>query len=476
MKKSVVLAWIISSMIALNGSAQGNPGREVDKIFSRYNASTPGVAVIAIKDGKVIFKKGYGSANIEHGIPVTPSTVFQIGSVSKQFTAFAIYLLQKQGKISLEDDIRKYFPELPDYGKTIKIKHLLGHTSGIRDEASCLTLAGWQEEDVVTTEQVLKVIFRQKELNFEPGTAFLYCNTGYTLLAQIIKRVTGKSLREYAQSTIFGPLGMTSTQYLDDYHRIIKNKADSYEKDNGVYERCEIVYSNAGAGNLYSTVEDMAKWVDNFYNPKAGDAQLIAEFNKASLLNNGQPVIFAIFDGIDTAYHAKGQLRRRYGGLDVLSHGGHAAGYRSTMWRFPQKKIAVITLSNDEHNQTLADVEAVFGVFFKEEIKPEPIPQVPPKPVKPPFSSPNTKLPEFNGYYYSEEMATGYSVTVRDGKLVMTHARLPDINLTQIEENKFSGVNTFAFELEFVRDGQEVTAFKISNFGAKNVKFSRINR
>ncbi|HEX2627630.1 MAG TPA: serine hydrolase domain-containing protein, partial [Chitinophagaceae bacterium] len=472
MKKSIVFTWIISSMIAFNGVAQGDLEKKVDKVYARYNSNTPGAAVIVVKEGKVVFKKGYGTANIEHGIPITSSTVFQLASVSKQFTAFSIYLLQKQGKISLEDDIRKYFPEMKDYGKTIKIKYLLAHTSGIRDEAATFALAGWREEDVATTEFILRTTFRQKELNFEPGTAFGYCNTGYTLLAEIIKRVTGKSLREYAQENIFGPLGMNSTQINDDFHRIVKNKADSYEKDNGVYQRCEFVNANQGPSNIYTTVEDLAKWIDNFYNPKSGDAQVIAEFNKASLLDNGQPVVFAIFDGSDTAYHAKGQLRRRYNGMDVFSHGGHSAGYRSTMWRFPQKKHAVITLSNDEHNQTLADVEAIFGIFFPDEMKQGPIPTAS-KPAIPALPAFTNNLAEFNGYYYSDEMETGYTVKMEGGKLIMTHTRVPDITLTQVGENKFTGVNTFAFELEFVRNGKEVIGYKISNFGAKNVKFNK---
>ena len=210
---------------------------QIDKLFSGYNRATPGVAVAVVKDGKIIFKKGYGTANLEYDLPITTKTVFQIASVSKQFTAFSIYLLEKQGKISLEDDVRKYLPEVPDVGKTIKIKHLLAHTSGIKDQTALLTLAGWRMDDVTTTQHILRLISRQKELNFEPGSQYLYSNSGYTLLAETVKRVSGGSFAEFTKKSIFEPLGMTDTQFYDDFERIVKNRADSYELENGTYKK-----------------------------------------------------------------------------------------------------------------------------------------------------------------------------------------------------------------------------------------------
>jgi hypothetical protein len=172
----------------------------VDKIFDKWNSTqTPGVAVSVVKDGEIIFKQGYGMANLEYDIPVTPSTIFHIASVSKQFTVFSILLLEKDGKLSMDDDIRKFIPEVPDFGKTITLRHLATHTSGLRDQWNLLALAGWRLDDVITREQVMKLISAQKELNFDPGEEFLYCNTGFTLLAEVVSRVSGQSFSVFTE-------------------------------------------------------------------------------------------------------------------------------------------------------------------------------------------------------------------------------------------------------------------------------------
>lgn len=217
--------WVIADKVStrtphVTENADAAAGRKVDSMFAAYNSNTPGAAVAIVKDGKVVFMKGYGMANLEYGIPITPQTVFNIASVSKQFTAFAIYLLAGEGSISLEDDVRKYITELPDYHTVIKVKHLLAHTSGLRDQAAIGSLAGGRSGDVVTTGQTLKLIARQRRLNFTPGTAFGYCNTGYTLLAEIIRRVTGKSFAAYTEEKIFRPLGMTNTQFQDNHEKV----------------------------------------------------------------------------------------------------------------------------------------------------------------------------------------------------------------------------------------------------------------
>lgn len=345
---------------------------QIDKLFSGYNRATPGVAVAVVKDGKIIFKKGYGTANLEYDLPITTKTVFQIASVSKQFTAFSIYLLEKQGKISLEDDVRKYLPEVPDVGKTIKIKHLLAHTSGIKDQTALLTLAGWRMDDVTTTQHILRLISRQKELNFEPGSQYLYSNSGYTLLAETVKRVSGGSFAEFTKKSIFEPLGMTDTQFYDDFERIVKNRADSYELENGTYKKKSLSNSANGASNLYTTVEDMTKWILNFENPKVGDAELIKKFNEPSLLDNGERVIWGISDG-EPGYHAKGQIQWNYRGLRLLSHGGHAAAFRSFLGRFPDNHLAVIALSNDEHYQNFNTSIKIAEFYLKDDLKPNPI-------------------------------------------------------------------------------------------------------
>jgi len=474
LKACLLLVFLAFAGNAIYGQTTENAiDKQIDRLFAGYSRATPGVAVAVVRDGKVIFKKGYGAANLEYDLPVTSKTVFLIASVSKQFTAFAIYLLEKQGKISLEDDIRKYLPELPDTGKIIRIKHLLAHTSGIKDQAALLSLAGWRSGDVTTTPDVLRYISRQKELNFEPGSRFLYSNSGYTLAAEIVKRASGESFAGFTKKNIFEPLGMTDTQFYDDYERIVKNRADSYELENGIYKKKSLTDSTDGAGNLYTTVEDMAKWVLNFENPVVGDAELIKRFNEPSLLNNGERVVWGISDG-DTGYHAKGQIHWNYRGLRLLSHGGHAAAFRSFLGRFPDKRLAVIALSNDEHYQNFNTSIKIAEFYLKDDMKPLPVTNTPAVPNNSARKE-NADLKDLEGRFYSDELETVYHARTVNGKLLLSHIRLGDIELTETGKDKFAGRIGFPVELEFVRDANgAVTGFRISNFGAKNVNFNKV--
>ena len=207
---------------------------KLDEIFDEWNrVDAPGVAVSVVRDGKVIYERGLGAANLEYDVPITPSTVFHVASVSKQFTALAVLLLARDGKLSLDDDIRKHLPEVPDFGRTITIRHLLTHTSGLYDQWEALAIGGWRLDDVITTEHVLQLVRHERRLNFEPGTRQLYCNTGFTLAAEIVARVSGRSFREYTQQAIFAPLGMSSTHFHDDHELIVKNRAYSYTSTPG---------------------------------------------------------------------------------------------------------------------------------------------------------------------------------------------------------------------------------------------------
>ncbi len=449
---------------------------KIDALFSKYNPATPGVAVAVVKDGKIIFKKGYGSANLEYDIPITPNTVFHVASVSKQFTAFSIYLLEKQGKISLEDDVRKYIPEVPDFGKPIKIKHLIAHTSGLRDQWAWLTLGGWRMDDVITTEHILKLVSKQKELNFEPGSQFSYSNTGFSLAAEIVARVSGKTFAQFTKENIFEPLKMTNTQFYDDAEKIVKNRAYSYELDNGIYEKRNLNYSNVGPTSLMTTAEDLSKWTLNFEKPVVGDAELIAKFNQPSLLNNGQPAVLNIIDG-ETSYHAKGQFFRNYRGVDLYNHTGHDAGFRAYLVRFPDKRLTIILLSNDEHIEIFKTGLTIAELYLKNDLKEKMVVAATNATTEKDKSieKPKNNLKDFEGEYYNEELTTSYFVKAKDGKLIFSHRKLSDIKLTEIGKDKFSGTISFQVEVEFVRDGNKlVTGFKVSNFGAKNVKFNKL--
>ena len=469
----LLIFFVISHTISL-AQIESKLETQIDSLFAEYSGHTAGVAVAVVQDGKTVFQKGYGLANLEYNLPINTNTPFNVGSVSKQFTAFAIYLLQEEGKISLEDDIRKYVPELPQYNKIIKIKHLLAHTSGLKDQWALLTLAGWRLDDVITENQILKLISRQKKLNFETGTRFMYSNTGYTLLALITERVSGKRFATYCRENIFAPLKMDNTQFYDDYNKLIENRAYSYEKVEGNFDKRKRNYLTVGPTSLFTTVEDLAKWVSNFHTAIVGNPQLIENFNKISYLDDNTPAVWAHTPEQDL-YHAKGQLSYDYKGLKVLSHGGHDAGFRSVLTRFPEKEFAVITLSNNEHYTMVERSYPLAELFLKDELR-ETLKKVIPTTnqnkleEKPYFNQFNT----YEGIYYNEELATQYQVKLKDGHLLIMHPRLDDISLEEIGKNKFEGINSFTFELEFFERNNRIESFYISNFGAKNMQFVKV--
>ena len=474
--KKIPLFLLLLLIASCTAGQTTNPDihNKIDSIFREYDSLKPGVAIAVIKDGKLTFKKGYGLANLEYNIPITPETKFHVASVSKQFTAFSIYLLKKAGKLELEDDVRKYIPELPKYSNGIKIKHLLAHTSGIRDQWALLTLAGWQMEDVITTEQILKLINAQKELNFESGSQYGYSNSGYTLLAEIVSRVSGKSFSDFTRENIFIPLGMTNTLFNNDFHNVIKNNAHSYELVRGQYEERKLNYSTTGATSLVTTIEDLAKWILNFENPVVGDHALIKEYNQISTYDNGKPVVWSARPN-DTTYHAKGQLHWQYNGHNAISHGGHDAGFRAVLTRFVDSRLAIVTLSNNEHFQMLGKVLPIADLYLAKPLSSESTVSAPIVPQQQKNNTFNNRLTDYTGKYYSDELYTTYEIKLINDKLVLTHPRLSDIILTATGEGKFSGRNSFPFELSFNQQSNKVIGFTISNFGVKNLKFLRIN-
>jgi len=310
---------------------------EVDKLFEDWDKpGSPGASLAVAKDGQIIYKKGYGYANLEYDIPIRPSTIFHVASVSKQFTAFAVTMLADQGKLSLDDPIQKHVPEVPDFGKTITLKQLIHHTSGIRDQWELLAMAGWRLDDVITKEHILNMVKHQKDLNFNPGEEHLYSNMGYSLLAVTVERVTGQSFREWTQENMFKPLGMTNTHFHDDHEMIVKNRAYSYSPlDEEGFKKSVLSYANVGATSLFTTVEDLAKWAHNFEDPRVGGKAVIAQMCEVGILNNGKKLEYAF-----------GLVIQDYKGLRTMSHSGGDAGFRSHIVMFPEQKFSVSILSN----------------------------------------------------------------------------------------------------------------------------------
>jgi len=335
----LALMLVLTTIVCKKEEPSGNDllNKKVDKLFTEWNKpDSPGAALAVIKDGSVIYKNGYGSANLEYNIPITPSTIFHVASVSKQFTAFAVVMLADQGKLSLDDDIRKHLPEIPDFGKTVTIQHLVHHISGMRDQWELLAMAGWRLDDVITKEHILTMVRHQRELNFNPGDEHMYCNTGYTLLAEIVERVTGQFFSEWTKANLFKPLGMVNTHFHDDHQMIVKDRAYSYApKEGGGFRKRVLSYANVGATSLFTTVEDLAKWANNFFEKRLGGPEIIKQMHKQGVLNNGKKISYAF--GINIGMHR---------GLMRVSHGGGDAGFRSHLALFPDQKFAVAILSN----------------------------------------------------------------------------------------------------------------------------------
>jgi CubicO group peptidase (beta-lactamase class C family) len=331
---------------------------KIDQLFALWdNNDTPGAAVSVVRDGAILYKSGYGMSNLEYDIPITPSSIFHIASVSKQFTAFSILLLELEGKLQLDDDIRKYIPEVPDFGKTITLRHLAHHTSGLRDQWNLLSLAGWRMDDVITKEQILKLVSKQKELNFEPGEEYLYCNTGFTLLAEVVARITGLSFAQFTEDRIFKPLNMSSTLFYDDHERIVKNRAYSYYPVSGGYKKSVLNYANVGATSLFTTVEDLSLWALNFEDPVVGDADMIKKLKTRGILNNG-----------DTIGYALGQSVSKYKGLDRVGHGGADAGYRTYIARFPEQRFSVVVFSNNATFNPSGLALKIVDIYLEDEL------------------------------------------------------------------------------------------------------------
>ena len=325
---------------------KGPMAHAVDQLFAQWaGPDSPGASIAIIENGKIIYSQGYGAANLEYGVPNSPATVFPLASVSKQFTAFAIYLLVQDGKLSLDDDVRKYLPKLHDFGKVITIRQLLHHTSGVRDHWNLLILAGWRPEDQITDDDVARLLFRQAELNFAPGDRFLYSSSGYTL-------------PEFAKERIFDPLGMAHTHFQDDYGIVVKDRAYSYARQpDGKYQYVAL----SSSSSLFSTVGDLARWDENFYTGEVGGPALLAQMQEKGKLNNGNEIDYA--SGLEIG---------KYRGLRTVEHAGGDAAYRTNILRFPDQRFSVVVLANAGDVNATALSFKIADIYLEDRLQPTP--------------------------------------------------------------------------------------------------------
>jgi len=410
-------AGIIALLLLLSSASAGytatsdeKAAAAVDEVFSDLTKSgSPGCALGVYRDGKIIYAKGYGLANIEENVAITPQSVFDIGSTSKQFTAASILLLEKQGKLSVNDDVRKYIPELPNYGAKVSILQLLNHTSGLRDYLTLMQLAGIHTDSVTTDADALALITRQKALNFAPGSDWLYSNTGFFLLSTIVQRASGKTLRAFAADNIFAPLEMSHTQYRDSHTSLILNRAMAYDEqeDQSGYTLDVSYFEQTGDGAVHTSVEDLLKWDENFYSPRVGGKQFVADLQERGKLDNGK-----VLD------YAKGLSLQDYRGLHTVSHGGSWGGYRAELLRFPDQHFSVACLCNVGNAGPTRRAHQVADIYLGNLMKPrESKPKESDNKEKTETAVSQEELKDYSGEYWSEELGVAYRLGVADGRI-----------------------------------------------------------
>jgi CubicO group peptidase (beta-lactamase class C family) len=378
----------------------------IDSLFRQWDrTSSPGWAVGVVRNDSLIFAKGYGMANLEYGVPITPETIFHMASVSKQFTAFSIVLLARQGKLNLDDDIHQYLHWFPRLNEKITIRNLLNHTSGVRDQWQLLAIAGTRIDDVITQEHIVRLLSQQQALNFKPGERYMYSNSGFTMLAEIVKSVTGQTLRQFTDSAIFRPLGMNHTHFHDDYMEIVKNRSYSYEQDGkDRYKNSILSYSNDGATSLFTNIDDMSKWVTNFWDHKVGDEQDVKQLTKRAVLNSGRTLDYALGIAVDTF---RGQRRFQHGGAD--------AGYRTFISVFPDLKMGFIVFSNLGDVNSGEEANQLASLFIPESLQKNTGKQPYKDSAVAILADPGRLMP-FTGFYTSDDGAR-FQFKIEDRKL-----------------------------------------------------------
>ncbi|NOR14616.1 MAG: serine hydrolase [Candidatus Aminicenantes bacterium] len=413
---------------------------KVDALFAQWDkVDSPGAAVGIFKDGRIIYARGYGMANLEYNIPNTPQTVFRIGSTSKHFTAMCIALLIEKKKITDGDDIRLYIPELLKYGKAITIGNMLHHTSGFRNYEALMELAGRDGDTIkvpfYTDKDALDMIVRQKKLNFSPGERYSYSNTNYFLLAEMVGRVSGMKTSDFAKKYMFEPLEMQSTHFHDDINVIVKNRASGYSpKEGGGFRINMTQLEQIGTGSIYTTIEDLFKWDQNFYNNKLGLGRqsLIKMVETPGALNNGVDIEYGF--GLDVG---------AFYGLKLISHGGSFVGFRSYYMRFPDQRFSIVILANQGPFPDY-EIAGNIAILYLQDLFTEPLDkkqrtyrdreersslqriQLMPK-----------QLEQYNGVYYSEELDAYYTLYTEANNLIMRVGRYYTAPLESVSLDEF---------------------------------------
>lgn len=415
---------------------------QIDALFAPWDkTTTPGGSLAILREGEIVYQREFGMANLDHSIPNQSDTVFYIASTSKQFAAAAIALLIEEGKLTLEEDIRKYIPELPIYESPITVRHLVFHTSGLRDYLGLGFIAGYPQEEPITKEQALAMICRQTKLNYAPGEEFSYTNSGYVLISILVERVTGKTLRQYTQEKIFKPLGMEHTHFHDDHQEIVAKRATGYMPNGDGYKVLHPNFDLVGDGGLHTSVQDLFYWDQNFYQNQLGKGGpgLLDLILTRGELNNGTQLDYAF-----------GLFHSTYRGLKMVWHGGAYGGFRAQMMRFPEQQFTIILLCNrsDANPDALCNkiADLVLETKFKEPSQVEKVDDKPTIELQP------QEINNLLGVYQSESGLLGLiEFSAQDGVLYI-EAVGKKTSLIAQDSTHFKSKTSEALQLEIIFD------------------------
>jgi CubicO group peptidase (beta-lactamase class C family) len=445
-------------LLAAAGNVPAGNTAKVDQLFAQWDrADSPGAAVVIVKDGAVAYQHGYGCADLEHRIPITPQTLFDVASVAKQFTGLSVAMLVQQGKLSVDDDIHKFLPEVPDFGKLITIQNLLYHTSGLRDWPETLSFSGLDMEGEITLDTILEMVRRQRELDFAPGEEHQYSNTGYNLLAAAVAKVTGQSFRAWTDANLFQPLGMKHTLVCDNPAEIVANRASSYAPaGQEIFRQVVSQLAAQGSSSLFVSVEDMGKWLLNFDTARVGGKAAIELMRQPGKLNNGKKVDYGFGVGLDD-YH----------GSPMISHGGSWAGYRSDVLWIPEERFAVAILGNTSNLNPHGLALKITDLY----LNPPPDKSSGPSPAKP-SAAVKTDPATWDPFLGTYRLGPGWLLTItREGnQLTVQATRESRFKMTPVSDTNFF-VEAYGAAVEFVRDNSGA----VTNLFYRGINAPKVN-
>ena len=469
-----IAALATAALAACGPAGDGETLSRVDAVFADYASHTgPGCSLGVIRDGRLVQATGYGAANLDHGIPNGAATIFRVGSVSKQFTAAAIALLTIRGKLDLDAPVQRHIPEFPDYPDPPTIRHLVHHTSGVRDYIVLMSLAGHRSEDFFTNQEVLDAINRQRELNFAPGSEYLYSNSGYFLLGEIVARVSGQSLRDFAQTEFFGPLGMTRTHFHDDHNEIVPNRAIGYAPTDDGFRINVTTLDMVGDGGIFTSIEEWVAWDRNLSEGTVGGPEWVGLMHQRGVLNSG-----------DTIPYAFGIAHGEHRGLATVGHGGAWVGYRAGMSRYPEAGHSFVALCNRSQIDPMALIASTAEIYLADRMDPpeETAQADAPDPADEEEGAsqdqPDHDIPDrtrYAGSFHSPELNATYRLLEEGGTGLTLHAgRLDPATLLPVSNGVLADGRGITFRFADLADGRYQTMTADAG-RVKNLRFTRVD-